>query len=88
MCIFDLSGRVRIKININHPLPLIWDLENYEDVNVKKDIDYSINLVNKMIKVKEMETSIKKKIIKVYTAMNSFDSENHVIKNDQYVYLI
>ena len=83
-----MSGKVRIKININHPLPLIWDLENYDDGNVKKDIDFSLNLVEKMIKVKDMETSIKHKINKVYSIMNSFDPENDVIKNYQYVYLL
>jgi hypothetical protein len=58
-------------------------LEIYDDGKLKKDIDYSLNLVKKMIKIKEMEKKVRHKINLIHANLNSFDSDNHIIKNEE-----
>ena len=39
MCLFSLNGEIKIKLNINHPLPLVYNLKIDIYMNLKDNID-------------------------------------------------
>lgn len=49
LCIWTLDGRLDAKLNINHPLPLKWNVKIDQYKQISKSILFALKLIETLV---------------------------------------
>ncbi len=76
--IWDLEGRILASFNVNHPLPVMWNLEVLTEKQAQKKVMYGMKVVEKILRRYDKRLSlVEEKMVDLNPFLTQIDTSTH-----------